>query len=75
MDLSCISHARQMIENNNYVRRCNLSDDTLILSKTMEIMDKQVLIQDNNTYVLCSYDEYRLIVYYDEKGISGIDYH
>lgn len=74
IDLSCISHARMMIDNNTLVRRCNYSDDKLILEKTEEINGHTVIFKDENTYISCQYDDLELKVFYDEKGISGIDY-
>ena len=74
VDLSCISHAKMMIENNNLIRRCNYSKDKLILKKTEEINGHTVIFTDENTYILCRYEDLELKVFYDEKGISGIDY-
>ena len=42
VDLSCISHAKMMIENNNLVRRCNYADDQLILKKIEEINSEEL---------------------------------
>lgn len=74
VDLSCISHAKMMIENNNLVRRCNFSKDQLILKKMEDINGHTVIFIDENTYISCQYDDFVLKVFYDEKGISGIDY-
>ena len=74
IDLSCISHAKAMIENNNLVRRCNYSEDRLILNKRESINGKSISFTDNDTFISCRYEGYELLVYYDEKGISGIDY-
>lgn len=74
VDLSCISHAKMMIENNNLVRRCNYAVDQLILKKIEEINGHIVIFIDENTYISCQYEDLELKVFYDEKGISGIDY-
>lgn len=73
-DLSCISQARHIIENNNIVSKCNYSLDKLISNTEIEIMDKTVSFIDKDTFINCVSDNYVLNVYYDEKGISGIEF-
>lgn len=74
IDLTCISYARHMIENNNQVYRCHYDESRLITNMNCTIEDKQIEFMDYDTYILCSYDTYVLKVYYDEKGIVSIDF-
>ena len=45
-----------------------------LLKKIEEINGHTVIFLDENTYISCQYDDLELKVFYDEKGISGIDY-
>lgn len=73
-DLSCISHARHMIETNNLIRLCNYSTEHLIQEQQVEIMDQSVLLIDQRSFIECIANSYTLRIYYDDKGIVGIDY-
>lgn len=77
LDLSCLSQAAHIIQNNNYVRRCNIPDDELILFMDMKMEDTYVTFQDQDTYIQIiqeqTHKKIEMNVYYDEKGISGFE--
>lgn len=72
MDLSCISHAKHIIDNNTWVRKCNRSTDQLILYDVEKIDDKTVTFRDYETYIQIQYDHFTYKLFYDDKNITEL---
>ena len=75
LDLSVISWVKEMIRNNTMVRVCHLDESQLILSQSIQMDDTIVYLEDKGTYIDCIYGDIEMYVYYDDKNISGIEYH
>lgn len=77
LDLSVLSYVRMIIENNEYIRRCHLSEEDLIESRFEQIDGVDVALTDCDSYILCTYekqDRYiEMKVYYDGDRICGMD--
>ena len=75
LDLSVVSWAKHIIDNNTMVRICHLPDEKMIHSQTILMDDIEVYLEDKNTYIDCLYNGVEMKVYYDDKCISGIEFH
>ena len=73
MDLSILSQAKHMIENNTWIRICHGQENDLIIDDTLEINNKSVHFHDYETYVEVSYGSIIYKIYYDDKYISNIE--
>ncbi len=77
MDLSCISHAKNMIENNTKVRKCHWDESLLILYKQEEINDCRVEFTDYETYISVQYidrgKQFEMQIFYSDNAIVSIE--
>ncbi len=72
MDLSCVSYAKHIIENNTWVRKCHQPLDRLILYDVENIAGKTVTFEDKDTYIQIHYERIWLRLYYDDKYITEL---
>lgn len=76
LDLSILSHARHIIENNQYVERCHLPLSNRIEYENIVVDNTQVELVDHQTFVSCKYEkEYpvEMRIYYDAHQIIGYE--
>lgn len=77
MDLSCISHAKGMIENNTTVRKCHWDESRLVLYKQEEIKDRLVEFTDHETYIFVQYmdqgKQFEMKIFYSDNAIVSIE--
>lgn len=77
MDLSCISHAKGMIENNTMVRKCHWDESRLVLYKQEEIKDRLVEFTDHETYIFVQYmdqgKQFEMKIFYSDNAIVSIE--
>lgn len=75
IDLSCMSHAKEIIRQNQMAIRCGTTH--LVETKTVSIDGILVQFHDHKTYVDCTYPkEDRIVtmkIYYDAKAILSMD--
>jgi hypothetical protein len=78
MDLSCMSYARHMIENNAAVRRCHYDESREIQELDAKIGSVPVHFTDRGTYIECSYPRSGktivMEVYYENSTPIDIEY-
>ncbi|MDY3034997.1 MAG: hypothetical protein SOS22_02100 [Absicoccus sp.] len=75
IDLSCMSHAKEIIRQNQMAIRCGTPHP--IKTKTVTIDGIPIQWNDHKTYVECTYPKANRIVtmkiYYDAKAILSMD--
>lgn len=75
-DLSVLSYARHIIENNQYVERCHLPESMRIVEQDIVVDGVPVTLIDHRTYVSCTYQSQYSIemrIYYDAHQMIGYE--
>ena len=79
IDLNVISAAKEIIEHNQFVSRCNRPEEERIKEKHVKYKNMDFYFKDERTFLNCSYqkkeDRYLYTIYYDDHSIVSMEVH